>query len=114
MGDGQHAWAAAEWILMIRNCFFFEEEFEKTLVLGAGLSPEWCEGAGEARFGPAPTRFGPVQVSLSLRDGTLKLSWSGKWFGEIPEFDVRFSGPGITPLDRGEGFARFAWKGSEA
>ncbi|MFP5344729.1 MAG: hypothetical protein ACLGGU_03675, partial [Gammaproteobacteria bacterium] len=26
MGDGQHVWAAAEWVLMIRNCFVREEE----------------------------------------------------------------------------------------
>lgn len=26
MGDGQHVWAAAEWVLMIRNCFIREEK----------------------------------------------------------------------------------------
>jgi len=25
MGDGQHVWAAAEWVLMMRNCFVREE-----------------------------------------------------------------------------------------
>lgn len=91
MGDGQHAWAAAEWILMVRNCFFFEEEYEDVLAVGAGLSPEWCGPEGAAAFGPAPTRFGPVSVSLTRRGDRLELAWSGAWFGRPPRVEVRFA-----------------------
>jgi hypothetical protein len=114
MGDGQHAWAAAEWILMMRNCFFFEEEFEHVLILGAGLSPDWCEASGEASFGPAPTRFGPVRAALTRHGDTLELTWSGEWFGTPPKIDVRFAGPGITPLEQGDGQARFRYRKEDA
>src|SRR6185436_20954594 len=35
MGDGQHVWAAAEWVLMLRNLFVREEG--DRLILGSGL-----------------------------------------------------------------------------
>jgi hypothetical protein len=103
MGDGQHAWAAADWILMIRNCFFFEEEHEDVLVVGAGLSADWCTDAGRASFGPAPTRFGPVIVSLERRGGNLELSWAGEWFGAAPPVDIRLSLDGLVLLEDGPG-----------
>ncbi|MEK8023577.1 MAG: hypothetical protein AAB229_07185, partial [Candidatus Hydrogenedentota bacterium] len=43
MGDGQHAWAAAEWVLAIRNCFVREEcwnQEENGLIIGAGVPEE--------------------------------------------------------------------------
>ncbi|HEX2613339.1 MAG TPA: hypothetical protein VHO02_07085 [Fibrobacteria bacterium] len=100
MGDGQHAWAAGEWIMMVRNCFFFEEEYEDVLVVGAGLSESWCID-GEASFGPAPTRFGPVTASLTCRGDQLELSWSGEWFGEAPRVEVRFPSQGMELVDAG-------------
>src|SRR5690606_36768683 len=39
MGDGQHAWAAAEWVIMLRNCFLREEG--DRLILCAGLPEAW-------------------------------------------------------------------------
>src|SRR6185503_7644675 len=35
MGDGEHVWAAAEWILLMRNCFVREEG--DSLVVGSGI-----------------------------------------------------------------------------
>jgi hypothetical protein len=103
MGDGQHAWAAAEWIMMMRNCFFFEEEFEDRLIIAAGLSPDWCAGEGGASFGPAPTRFGPVTVSLQERDGVLELSWRGDWFRGAPSIEIRFPEIGLEAAGSGKG-----------
>jgi GH15 family glucan-1,4-alpha-glucosidase len=37
MGDGQHVWAAAEWVLMLRNCFVREEGNGLILCSGMGL-----------------------------------------------------------------------------
>jgi len=65
MGDGQHGWAAAEWIMLVRNAFLREEGAE-ALELGAGLQAEWlAEGKG-LRFGPTPTPFGPAEAAFSL------------------------------------------------
>jgi hypothetical protein len=98
MGDGQHAWAAAEWIMMVRNCFLFEEEFEDRLILAAGLSLDWCEGEKPTKFGPAPTRFGPVTVSLQISGEEVELSWFGTWHGREPEVEVRLAMKGLEAI----------------
>lgn len=100
MGDGQHAWAAAEWIMMVRNCFLFEEEFSDKLILGAGLNPEWCAGGKPASFGPAPTRFGLVTVTLQVTGDEVELLWSGDWFAKPPEIEVRFPGHGWVAISK--------------
>lgn len=101
MGDGQHVWAAAEWLLMVRNCFVREEGAEK-LVVCAGISPAWCEQPGAYAFGPAPTSFGPVSVSIEVDASTVTVSWSGRWHGTAPAIDVRLPGyaPIIAPVDQ--------------
>ncbi len=62
MGDGQHAWAAAEWLLMMRALFVREEDDH--LVIGAGLPKAWFEQTetDELSYGPTATRWGPVTV----------------------------------------------------
>jgi hypothetical protein len=38
MGDAHHVWAAAEWVLMLRNCFLRKEPRAHFLVIGSGPS----------------------------------------------------------------------------
>ncbi len=98
MGDGQHVWAAAEWIMMVRNCFVREEK--ESLVLAGGIPLSWLQGEGEAEkklsFGPAPTRFGPVSIAItsSLSGGIKKseIKWHGDWHREPPQVVVQLSG----------------------
>ena len=66
MGDGQHGWAAAEWIMLIRNLFIREEG--QTLILGSGIPEEWTAGGEKAGFGPSKTLFGPVEVSIQKKN----------------------------------------------
>jgi hypothetical protein len=69
MGDGQHGWAAAEWVLMIRNLFVREEG--DRLIFGSGVFPEWFETGDPIRFGPTLTPDGPVSVGLAHTDGRI-------------------------------------------
>jgi hypothetical protein len=66
MGDGQHGWAAAEWVMMIRNLFVREEG--ETLVLGSGIMPEWIASKKPVSFGPTRTHFGEVEVRFTKKD----------------------------------------------
>lgn len=88
MGDGHHVWAAAEWVLMIRHCFVREEG--DRLVLCSGLPRRWLQQDRPIRFGPAPTAFGPVTVTVEPRQGEpARVTWQGDWFGQPPTVDVR-------------------------
>ena len=88
MGDGHHVWASAEWVLMVRNCFVREEG--DRLILGAGIPPRWLEQDKPIRFGPAPTSFGSVSVTITPRPGAApEVTWEGNWHDSEPAIEVR-------------------------
>ena len=96
MGDGQHVWAAAEWVMMIRNCFV-RSEGDGRLVLCSGILPHWFQDGGDITFGPTPTPFGPVSLRARRQDGKVDVEWRGEWFHDEPGIDVRLPGhPEIT------------------
>jgi hypothetical protein len=92
MGDGQHIWAAAEWALMVRNCFVREEP--GVLVLAAGLRPEWWRTNG-ASFGPTLTPFGPVTLSVFPNGSGACVAIEGQWRGPGPRLQVRLPGHAV-------------------
>ena len=97
MGDGQHLWAAAEWILMIRNCFVMEEEEEGKLILCSGVPLSWIKEGPGVSFGPTNTSFGPVNVQVKVREGKVCVQWSGQWRdGKEPVIEVRL--PTFVPV----------------
>jgi len=93
MGDGQHIWAAAEWVQMIRNCFVFEEAPEQMLVLCAGIPDAWIPEGSSISLGPTLTSFGPVKVEVNTRGGKIHIHWSGDWRDEKePLIEIRLPG----------------------
>ncbi|MBF0490048.1 MAG: hypothetical protein HQL15_05445 [Candidatus Omnitrophica bacterium] len=90
MGDGQHVWAAAEWVLMIRNCFVREEE--EGLILCSGIPPSWLKTKEPMIFGPAPTRFGDIHISMTFLGEMIQIEWQGQWFTQEPVIDIQLPG----------------------
>ncbi|MES2625086.1 MAG: hypothetical protein V4628_07400 [Pseudomonadota bacterium] len=104
MGDGHHVWAAAEWVMMIRNCFVREEK--DRLIIGAGIPGRWLEHESHITFGPAPTSFGVVSITIvpDSKDQVV-IFWKGDWKLNSPIIEVKLPGfkhvspePGITSL----------------
>ncbi len=94
MGDGQHAWAAAEWVMMLRNCFARDEAGD--LVIAPGVRPEWWRDA-PASLGPFLTPFGPVTVEVSGTPTEVEVKVTGEWTC-IPRLKIRL--PGFPNLDK--------------
>ncbi len=95
MGDGQHVWAAAEWVMMVRNCFLREEN--DSLILCQGVPARWFKGDAVVSFGPAPTAFGTLTLELIPADSHIKVSWDASWHTELPpRIEVRL--PGFPPM----------------
>lgn len=91
MGDGQHMWAAAEWILMMKNFFVREEEKDRTLVVGSGIPRAWLDSEAPLSIGPVRTRFG--EMSLTVRGGrTARVAWEAAWSAAPARIDVRLAG----------------------
>jgi hypothetical protein len=95
MGDGQHVWAAAEWVLAMRALFLREEG--DGLVFGAGLRAEWLR-MQPARFGPTATAFGPVIISAAQADDRVVVKVEGQWRAAEPKMTAAM--PGFQFVDR--------------
>ncbi len=95
MGDGQHGWAAAEWVMMIRNLFLREEGH--TLVVGSGIFPEWLQTGRKLSFGPGLTPFGPVTVYLAVNSRGVELTLAGATAKPLtfPEYRLEARVPGF-------------------
>jgi len=95
MGDGQHIWAAAEWILILRNCFVREEGGK--LILGSGIPASWMTEGKEASLGPTLTSFGSIKIQMKAQDGKIKIQWAGDWRnGKEPIIEIRL--PNFAPI----------------
>jgi hypothetical protein len=67
VGDLPHTWIAAEYLLAVRSLFAYEREADQTLVLAAGLAPEWIEGSG-VQVNQMRTLYGTLNYSLRRMD----------------------------------------------
>lgn len=103
MGDGQHGWAAAEWVMVMRNSFVREEA--DTLVLGAGVRTDWLSPTQPVSFERAPTEFGEMEVHFRFGSGAVVAHWSADWRKEpkaihvaLPDFTPVVVGPDVTSV----------------
>ncbi|MBC8041569.1 MAG: hypothetical protein H7Y06_13580 [Opitutaceae bacterium] len=94
MGDGQHIWAAAEWLMMIRNCFVREEAH--ALILASGVKPAWWQ-SGRTSFGPTFTPWGPISLIIEPDSpNTARVILDARWREEPPCLEFRL--PGCAPI----------------
>lgn len=94
MGDGQHVWAAAEWLILLRNCFVREDAGQ--LVLASGIPKAWLTKQ-PLHFGPAPTEFGDITMDITTTEADTVVSWQADWHTEAPTVVVRLPGlPQVT------------------
>jgi len=101
MGDGQHGWAAAEWVMMIRNLFLREEG--QKLIIGGGIFPEWLQKETDISFGPTQTPFGPIFIRILRKGDDYLLAFEAHWHNDAPLVETRIPGfhhETLTHFDR--------------
>lgn len=67
IGDLPHTWVGSDYIRTVRSLFVYERESDRSLVIGAGLLPEWLPGG--VIVNALPTWYGPLSYSLRGRAG---------------------------------------------
>ncbi len=65
LGDIPHGWACAEYILLIRDCFFYEDFDSTRIVISPGVDQLWLPQGETISITDAPTYFGSL-FSYSL------------------------------------------------
>jgi hypothetical protein len=101
MGDGQHGWAAAEWVMMMRNLFVREEK--DNIVIGAGIFPQWLESGGRIAFGPTLTRFGALSVNIDTDSHMPHVKMTASWRAAPAEVEIQVPGfekQAVTDFER--------------
>ena len=73
MGDGDHGWAAAEFVSLLR--VLLVRETSDGLELLGGVPPEWLEDPDGIRLVGATTGRGTLDLEVERRDGKIVLSW---------------------------------------
>jgi hypothetical protein len=73
---------------MVRNCFVREEGHR--LILCSGIPPRWLKQDTPIRFGPAPTSFGSISITITPRPGEVhEVTWEGNWHKAEPDIEIR-------------------------
>jgi len=109
MGDGQHVWASAEWIMMMINSLVFEEG--DRLIIGAGLFPEWLANECRISIGPVYTVWGSIELQVISGQSQITLSWKGRWHSNTPEMEIRLPGFQTKKVEEGRTSVKIKRKG---
>lgn len=97
MGDGQHGWAAAEFLMMIRN-LFVREETEK-LIIGSGLPQSWVQQSETVAFGPTLTPWGKVKVIIEGPEDQRRIRLDTDWHDAEQKPALQVSIPGYQTFE---------------
>jgi hypothetical protein len=77
MGDGHHGWAAAEYILAVRDAFLYEtvRNNKAELIFFSGIPPEWFSAENELFIKNAPASAGTISafIKISGQSVTIKI-----------------------------------------
>jgi hypothetical protein len=73
MGDGDHGWAAAEFLSLLREIAV--REVPGGLELLSGVPREWIDAPRGVRLSRATTRFGTIEFGIGPDSGHTVLSW---------------------------------------
>lgn len=74
MGDGDHGWAAAEFLSLVRDLLV--RETPGGLLLLDGVPPEWLRPGKSLSIHGAPTDHGTVDLEVEHLDSELVVRWS--------------------------------------
>ncbi len=102
MGDGQHTWAAAEWMIMMRNCFVREEEAVGKLILCSGVPLEWLKKENNILFGPASTIYGEISLEIKCHQKDILIQWKANWHKEPPQMEIKIPGMSTVSVNGDE------------
>lgn len=64
IGDMPHTWVGSDFINAIRSMFVYENEFDKTLVIGSALYQDWIDSPHGMSVENLPTYYGEISYSI--------------------------------------------------
>ncbi|HEX2959312.1 MAG TPA: hypothetical protein VHO70_20935 [Chitinispirillaceae bacterium] len=78
MGDGQHIWAAAEWMMIMKNIFIREETNFDIVYLCSGIIRDHLLTCKTLSIGPVVSRYGVFTISIQTHADFVEVQHSCK------------------------------------
>jgi hypothetical protein len=78
IGDMPHTWVGSDFINAFRSIFVYENEQDRSLVLGAALYQDWIDAPQGMSVANLPTYYGEVSYSVKKEKGSYRFTISGK------------------------------------
>ncbi len=100
MGDGMHLWAAADWLLIMRDLLLFEDG--ANLVLLPAAPDDWFEWGSCIEVHDAPTHFGRVSYRVEAREAEVIIDIAAAWRHTPLKIEVNLPFPIETALIDGQ------------
>jgi hypothetical protein len=113
IGDMPHTWVGSDFISAVRAMLVYEDELDRSLVIGAGLDPDWIDTPAGVHIRHLPTYYGQLDYAirkspqgyavelggdLTLPEGGIRLR---HFKAQLPR-QVRVNGRSITTYDTRE------------
>lgn len=87
IGDMPHTWCGSDFINAVRSMFVYENEYDQTLVLAAGLYQDWIDASGGMSVSNLPTYYGDISYSVIKKGDRYLVSITGN--PDLPEGGIR-------------------------
>ncbi|MGE5499131.1 MAG: hypothetical protein ACM3Q2_13705, partial [Syntrophothermus sp.] len=87
IGDMPHTWIGSDFINAARAMFVYEDDYEKSLVIGSGLYKEWLDDPAGIEVKNLPTSYGTM--SYSIKKEGAKYTADMRMDFPVPEGGVR-------------------------
>ncbi len=94
-----HTWIGAEWVLSVLSLFAYEHPTDESLVLAAGIRPDWLDAGAVIAIGNLPTWYGRLDYTLA-RDGDDRVQLFIGGDLEMPPGGIVVHSPLPRPLAR--------------
>jgi hypothetical protein len=77
IGDMPHTWVGSDFINAVRSMFVYENEYDSSLVVGAGLYQDWIESPGGMSIENLPTYYGELSYSIKKNNNEYEINLYG-------------------------------------
>ncbi|MEO8399384.1 MAG: hypothetical protein ABI550_06155, partial [Ignavibacteriaceae bacterium] len=91
IGDMPHTWIGSDYITVVRSIFGYEREGDSSLVLGAGIKPEWLDRPEGISIENFATQYGDVSYQLKKDGNEITINLKGNI--TIPHGNIIFKSP---------------------
>lgn len=77
IGDMPHTWVGSDFINSIRTMFVYENEYDSSLVIAAGLYDEWINSKNGMSVENLPTYYGDISYSIIKEENKFNINVYG-------------------------------------